>query len=546
MTSMKIAAIDLGSNSFHMVLVETLRGGAFRVIGTEKEMVRLGARTLSKGKLPASAMSRGLEALRKYKRMASSAGTEKILAVATSAIREATNGEDFLDRAGQELGIWPRTIPGDEEARLIYLAVLHSIHLEGRRALVIDIGGGSVELAIGGGQGMEYGVCEKLGTLRTSEEFVKSDPLSEKDEARLVKHVEKTLAPHRARLRASGFECAVGTSGTILAVGALALRRAGQPVPEPLHHVAVSAEQIRATRKWLVASDLKTRLKTDGLDEARADIIVPGAVVLDTILSELGVRELMLCHWALREGIILDYMNGHRRSLARAEAYPDVRRRSVVSLAERSQWHEKHARKVAELSLALFDATSRWHGLGEGDRALLEYAALLHDIGHHIAYTNHHKHTYYLVKNGELRGFTPQEVEVIATIARYHRRGRPRRKHPEFGALPREDRRKIQILAGHLRLADALDRSHRQIVRSLHVSARRDRLRLRLDVTADPSLEVWAVPRRAELLERVLGVEIKVEAGEVPEDAAATDAGSTAAVATAGPPAAVALRSRES
>ena len=148
---MKIAAIDLGSNSFHMVLVETLRGGAFRVIGTDKEMVRLGARTLSRGKLPASAMARGLDTLRKYKRLAESAGAEKILAVATSAIREATNGEDFLERVGNELEIWPRTVAGDEEARLIYLAVLHSVHLEGRRALVVDIGGGSVELAVGGG-----------------------------------------------------------------------------------------------------------------------------------------------------------------------------------------------------------------------------------------------------------------------------------------------------------------------------------------------------------------------------------------------------------
>src|SRR5437762_5763662 len=212
---MKIAAIDLGSNSVHLVLVETLRGGAFRVVGRDKEMVRLGARTLRRGKLSESAMLRGLDVLRKYKRLAESAGAEKIIAVATSAVREAANGEDFIERVGRELRIWPRAISGDEEARLIYLAALHSVHLEGRRALVIDIGGGSVELAVGGGQGMEFGVCEKLGTLRTTEEFVKSDPLSDKDEARLVKHVQKTLAPHRTRLRSAGFEYTVGTSGTI-------------------------------------------------------------------------------------------------------------------------------------------------------------------------------------------------------------------------------------------------------------------------------------------------------------------------------------------
>src|SRR6266496_709178 len=178
---MKIAAIDLGSNSGDMVIAETVRGGAFRVIGTEKEMVRLGARTLSKGRLSDSAVARGLEALRKYKRLADSVGVDKILAVATSAIREAANGEDFLEQLGRELDIWPRAVPGEEEARLIYLAVLHSIHLEGRRALVVDIGGGSVELAVGGGKGMEYGASEKLGVLRMTEGFVRSDPLTGKD-----------------------------------------------------------------------------------------------------------------------------------------------------------------------------------------------------------------------------------------------------------------------------------------------------------------------------------------------------------------------------
>jgi exopolyphosphatase/guanosine-5'-triphosphate,3'-diphosphate pyrophosphatase len=509
---MKIAAIDLGSNSLHMVLVETVRGGAFRVIGTEKEMVRLGARTLSRGKLSTSAMGRGLAALREYKRVAESTGAEKILAVATSAVREASNGEDFLESVGRELDIWPRAISGDEEARLIYLAALHSVHLEGKRALVVDIGGGSVEVAVGGGQGMEHALCEKLGTLRMTEEFVKSDPLSAKDEERLVKHVQKVLAPHRTRMRASGFEAAIGTSGTILAVGALALQRAGKPVPDPLHHAVVTADQIRAARKWLVSSDLKARLKAPTLDESRADIIVAGSVVLDTILQELGVKELILCEWALREGILLDYIHGHRRSLARAETYPDVRRRSVVSLAERCQWPEKHARKVAELALALFDGTAARHGLGPSERALLEYAALLHGIGHHISYLGNHKHTYYLIKNGGLRGFTPAEVDVLASVARFHRRGRPRRKHPELAALPRPQRRAVEVLAGHLRLADALDRGHAQIVRGLQVSGRGRTVRVRLDVSAAPSLELWAAPRRAELLEKALGVSIKVEA----------------------------------
>jgi exopolyphosphatase/guanosine-5'-triphosphate,3'-diphosphate pyrophosphatase len=195
-------------------------------------------------------------------------------------------------------------------------------------------------------------------------------------------------------------------------------------------------------------------------------------VLLDTLLGALVVSELTLCEWSLRVGILLDYIHSHPRTLARAEAYPDVRRRSVIGLAERCGYHAKHARKVTQLALELFDGTARRHQLGADHRSLLEYAALLHDIGHHISYLGHHKHTYYLIKNGGLRGFSPREVEVLANVARYHRRTPPRKKHPGFAALPREDRRAVEVLSAHLRLADALDRSHRQVVKGLSVRSR--------------------------------------------------------------------------
>src|SRR4029450_4761595 len=180
--------------------------------------------------------------------------------------------------------------------------------------------------------------------------------------------------------------------------------------------------------------------RSRGVAERRADIIVAGAVVLATILQRLAVEELMLCEWSLREGILLSYINRHPRSLARAPAHPDVRRRRLVALAERCVYDEAHAARVAALALSLFDGTQRHHGLGDMERSLLEYAALLHDVGHHISYPGHHKHTYYLIKNGGLRGFHPIEIEVLALVARYHRRGHPRRKHEGYGALPRHAR----------------------------------------------------------------------------------------------------------
>jgi exopolyphosphatase/guanosine-5'-triphosphate,3'-diphosphate pyrophosphatase len=240
-----------------------------------------------------------------------------------------------------------------------------------------------------------------------------------------------------------------------------------------------------------------------------------GAVILDTILRRLGVEELVLCEWALREGILLDYIHRHPRTLARAEAYPDARRRSVMALAERCQYDEAHARHTADLALQLFDGTRERLGLGDEERALLEYAALLHDIGHHISYPGHHKHTYYLIKNGDLRGFDPGEIEVLANVARYHRRGHPRRKHPGYGGLPRGARRSVQVLAGLLRVADALDRSHKQTVRRLAVSERGEVMRIQVEARGDCELELWGVGGRTTLLEEVLGRRIRVEAGPV-------------------------------
>src|SRR5262249_2384947 len=246
---MKIAAIDLGSNSFHMVIVETSARGGFRVIAGEKEMVRLGASTLSRGRISATAMRRGLDVLRKYKRIARTQGVDKTIAVATSAVREARNGEDFLDRVGREIGVWPKAISGEGEARLIYLAALHSIHLEGRRALVIDIGGGSVELALGEGGRLEWVASEKLGVLRMAAAFGESDPLGRKAESRLVDRVEHAIEAHAEHVREKGFDAAIGTSGTILALGRMAHHMETGELPEALHHLKVSASTLRELRQ---------------------------------------------------------------------------------------------------------------------------------------------------------------------------------------------------------------------------------------------------------------------------------------------------------
>jgi exopolyphosphatase/guanosine-5'-triphosphate,3'-diphosphate pyrophosphatase len=512
----KLAAVDLGSNSLHLLVVEVGRHGEFRVLGREKEMVRLGEGAFGSRKLSAAAVERAMAALRKFRRIIDAHGVEATLGVATAAVREAKNGERFLERIGRELDFWPRAISGEEEARLIYLAAQNSLHLEGRDTLVVDVGGGSVELALGTGRDLHWTASAKLGVLRLAEQFVRSDPLEPGDERRMVRHIEHVLTGHGAWLREGSFDCVVGTSGTILALGTLALRMEGRGSPDTLHHVSVRAETIHTLRRWLVAADALARRELPGLDR-RADIIVPGAILLDTLLQRVKASELVLCEWALREGLLGDYVAGHASYLAAVEMEPDLRRRSVIALAERCRYDAAHARQVADVALALFDQTRQVHGLGSRERGLLEYAALLHDIGHHISYVRHHKHSYYLIQNGELRGFEPAEIAVMAHVARYHRRRPPGKKHAPFAALPESSRRLVKVLAAHLRLADALDRSHRQVVRKLTVKARGDAWGVALEVDGDAELELWGAERRKGLLESVLGSALDFEAHPAPD-----------------------------
>ncbi len=495
-----------------MIIVEVGAKGAFRVVDREADMVRLGSGSLETGVLSDEAMDRTLTALKAYRRLAESHKVEEVIAVATSAIREAQNGEDFLDRMGRKVGIWARAISGEEEARLDYIAALHSVHLAGARALVVDIGGGSVQFALGRGEKVELAVSEKLGALRMAERFIKSDPVSPRDERRLEEHVRTTIAPHVRKIRRFDPEYVVGSSGTILALGRMAYEAAAGRKVESLHHVTIERDRLDDVRQRLRRTDLAQRRRLPRLDNRRADIIVPGSIILETILGEIRAKRVVLCEWALREGILLAYLAQHRGKLARAEAYPDVRRRSVMELAERCIHDVTHARHVTRLALELFDATAAHHGLDDRHRALLEYTTLLHDVGQHISHSQHHLHSYYLIKHGDLRGFDPVEIEMMANVARYHRRTGPKKKHAAYASLSREARKGITALAGILRLADALDRGHRQRVRGMKVLKRGKELLIRCEADGNVDLEMWGALRRLDLLEEALGRKLDIEA----------------------------------
>ena len=510
---MRVAAIDIGTNSVHMLVVRVREDLSFEVIDREKAMVRLGAGGLDGKALTAEAMNAALQALVKFKRLAQARQVDAVLAAATSATREARNGGEFLSRIEQETGIRARVITGADEARLIHQAAVYGVDVGSGRAVVIDIGGGSVEITLGTAGNIQLARSFKLGVIRLTERFVRTDPLSERDERRMVKHIHDEIDRYCSQVTAAGFDRVIGTSGTILSLGAVASTMSRGTLPSELRNLRIAAKQLRRVRKTSTRLELAQRLLLPGLDPRRADLMVAGAVLLDTILRRLGAEELTLCDLALREGLVLDYVRRNKRRIERVEAIPDVRRRSTIELAERCNYDAAHAQHIARLALALFDQTRSFHGMTDREREWLEFAALLHDIGGLISYVRHHRHSYYLIKNGDLRGFQPDEIEVVALVARYHRRGTPKASHDEYASLPSSLRRTVRTLSSILRVAESLDRSHGQVISSLELrdGGKAAALRIQTAANADAELELWATARHLRPFEKLVRKAVTLE-----------------------------------
>jgi exopolyphosphatase/guanosine-5'-triphosphate,3'-diphosphate pyrophosphatase len=507
---MRIAAIDIGSNSVHVVVAEVRDDGSFEVVDREKEMVRLAAGGMDGRALTPRAMKAGLEAIARFTRLAGSRAVDVVLAGATSAVRESSNGGEFLRAVKEITGVDARVISGPEEARLVHLAAVYGVDVGRGLAVVIDIGGGSTEITLGTAAAVRLARSFKLGVLRLAERFVRSDPLSGRDERRLVRHITEEVRATTDQIVEAGFQKVIGTSGTIRALAELAM--GGETEPGGFHHRRLPAKQLRRLRRQLVALDPEKRLALPNLDPRRADLVIPGAVLLDTIVRRLGVEEITLSDYALREGLLIDYVRRHAGDIARSARYPDIRRRSVIELAERCGYHAEHAAQVGRLALALFDQTRAVHHLTDRAREWLEFAALLHDIGMHISFDRHHKHSYYLIKNGGLRGFEPDEVEAIALIARYHRRAQPRKSDEGMSTLPVAERTAVRTTAAMLRVAETLDRSHSQVVERLVVRLNRRDGVIVVHTRSDAELETWAASRQLPPLSAALGRDLAIEA----------------------------------
>ncbi len=511
----KIAVIDIGTNSIHMVLAEALPDFSYKILDRFKDMTRLGDGAFTSQRLSDTAVTRSLAVIRHLATLAKNKGYDRIIAVATSAVREAKNGGDFIDLVAEQTGLTVRVISGTEEARLIFLGIKNSVPMTDQPVLGVDVGGGSVELMVGNRDQLLHAKSLKLGAIRLADQFLKRTPPSDG----MLRALEETVIAQLQRaldsFKVKRFDALIATSGMAgNLVEVIHLKRTSRPLPQ-LNLATVSLKDVKEIEQELRRATIKERLAIPGLDPKRVDTLFPATVVLRRLMELSGRDEMILCDKAIREGVIYDFIVRHRERIKAEAEIPDLRRRNVLALARRCQAPEVHGLHVASLALRLFDQTKRLHGLGPTERNWLEYAAILHDIGYLISERQHHKHAYYLITHSEIGGLSGDEIHVIANVARYHRRAIPQTKHDGFEALSPKFKRIVRILSALLRIADGLDRTHFSVVRTLDVKLGKTVV-ISIHVSGDAELEAWAAKGRADLFERVFRrrVQFKVMAQE--------------------------------
>jgi exopolyphosphatase/guanosine-5'-triphosphate,3'-diphosphate pyrophosphatase len=507
---LRIAAIDIGSNSIHMVIASAAEASGFEVVDREREVVQVGRGSFKSRELAPEAIRKTVEALQRFVELARRHRVDDILCTATAAVREARNGGDFLAAARRASGIEPKVIPATEEGRLIYLGLKSALNLPPGPLLVVDIGGGSMQLVMGNHERCLKVMSAPLGALRLTEKRLHSDPPRPRELQRLQQQIRKGAREALAAVAKHGPRHVYGSSGSIHALASVAhWMENGVELEQINGHVLTLKSLSRVTRllKGLTQAE---REQLRGIDAKRAEIIVPGAMVLQHVLEEAEADSLTLSDYGVREGLVSDYLQRHAREISILSRIEDLRLRSVLQCLSRFGADVEHPRHVAKLALQLFDGLARAHGLDRDAREILYFAALLHDVGAAIGYNGHGEHSYYIIKNANLRGFSPDQLELIASVARYHGKAKPSKRDPAYAALARKDRERVRWLAAFLRIAERLDRSHYQLVSSLRTRLGR-RAVVTVDAGRDAQLEIWAARQHGALLAKLLGKPVAIE-----------------------------------
>jgi exopolyphosphatase / guanosine-5'-triphosphate,3'-diphosphate pyrophosphatase len=500
-----VSFIDIGTNSVRLLVVRLNPNHSYTILSRQKQQVRLGEGEFDEDEIQPDAIDRLVVVCRKFTDLARTFSTEEFVAVATSAMREAANQNEILHLLRQEAQLDVRVISGQEEARLIYLGVGSGIHIEDRVVFFIDIGGGSTEIAVGGDRTYRYLESFRLGAIRLSNLYLPHEntgPVSPDQYKRVQHHIRDSIIHSVKKIRSQKPVLAVGSSGTILNLAEIAQKAFHQNggTSDPV----LSVRDLQKVIDLLLPLPLDQRRKVAGMNPERADIIIAGAAILETFLKELGFDAIQTTNRGLQDGLLVDY-------LSRMDAFPllgelSPRQRSVLQLGRSCGINEVHARTVTSLVLELFDSAKEQglHPFSDNERELLEYATFLHDIGSFISYSNHHAHSYYIIKNSELLGFDQKEITFMANIARFHRKRAPRKKDPEVMELESRERDALRVLSAFVRLGESLDRSHTALIQHVKFT-RADKEVVHLEVIArgDCQLEIWGVESEKKAFEKI-------------------------------------------
>lgn len=512
MSSQIISAIDVGTNSFHMVTASVDDNGLLNIISRDKEIVRLGSSSGDMSYLQRDAIKRAVTTLRAFNKLALNENSQ-VRAVATSAVREAKNKDEFIDLVKRETGVELEVVSGVEEARLISLGVIHALPILSEKALIIDIGGGSTETIITEQGDMLHLQSNKLGAIRLTKKYFDGVPSTEESIAKCKKFIKGEWAQTLDKIEGVGFTTTVGTSGTMTTLISMAYLRKHEELPTVPNGLTVKAKQVlKVIRDIKKASTPEKILLLNGMDSTRADIITAGALIVEVAIEELGIKNFVISNYSLREGVVFDTVE-KMQNLKQYHQLTKLRYKTVTGLAAKYGADMKHAEHIRKLCNKMFDQLEPLHGKGYYERELLEAASYLHDVGFHISHDKHHKHSFYLIKNSIMTGFTNDEAELIANIARYHRKSHPNRSHNSYNMLSTKKQEVVWLLAGILRIAEGLDRRQIQNVEDVELSYDENKLKIKIieNGSETPDIEVWGADRRKAMLEEALNLEIIFE-----------------------------------
>lgn len=504
---MRTGVIDIGTNSIHMVLTQIHPNGTFSIIAREKEMIRLGDSAMTKGRLDDASIALAAETIKRFLELARNR-VDRIIAVATSAVRESSNGGEFLDYIFETCGLKVQLITGQEEARLIHLSVRHSIDISSGSYLIMDIGGGSTEFIYTVNGERRWMTSVKLGSNRLFQKFPLSDTPTKSELKKLENHVDEILHPVLQKLSSLEVpQAIIGTSGTLNALVKVILnqKNSSSAVETTVVQKSCGSKEISIFYDMIKDMSIKEREKLKDIDKKRANMFVHGVSIVDAVVRKLKINTVISCETALREGVLLDYIDKNRGDLQLEEQFQSVRLRSVRALLDRFPLLKEHAIHVSNLCGQIFDGLKNLHKLGPADRELLEYAGYLHDVGYAINFRKHHKHSHYIILNSDLPGFEEHEVRMLALLARYHRRNFDKKALEEQDLEPKDQTRLI-LLVGMLRLADALDRSHFSVVQSVLIDVKSKSAEIQLKTTSDAKCELYEASKRGDVLAKALKI----------------------------------------